>query len=79
MKTIKDIRISQPQNQINLWEGQSDNKKDRQVQIRLEDDSKIFLSTQEGHISTLQIGEITFDELYKIIRSITIKGQVTNE
>lgn len=71
--TTEDIRINRSHNRIHLYEGQSANKQHRHVQIRLENDSKIFLSTQEGHISSLQIGEITFDELYKIIRDTTSK------
>lgn len=42
----------------------------RSVQVRLEPDGSVFLSTQLDHVSTLQNAELTFDEFHKIISDV---------
>ena len=68
---IQNFRSFKPHNRFNAWKGRDYWHRDIGVQIRLEPTGKVFLSTNEGHVSTLRIAEITLEELHALIREIT--------
>ena len=60
-----------PHNRLQLWKGRDFWHQDISVQVRLEPDGNVFLSTQEGHVSTLRIATITIEQLHALIRGVT--------
>jgi hypothetical protein len=72
------FRARKPHNRFCAWKGWDFWHKDISVQVRLEDDGSVFLSTQEGHVSTLRSATITIEQLHTLIRGVTAnaKGQV---
>lgn len=65
------VRVCKPYNRFDAWKGRDVWHKELSVQVRLEDDGSVFLSTQEGHVSTLRIATITFEQLHALIRLTT--------
>lgn len=64
-----------PHNRLSVWKGRDFWHKDLSVQVRLEPDGRIYLSTQEGHVSTLRAATITVDQLHAAIRAITANAE----
>lgn len=69
-ETTKDIHVRHPHTQFRVWKGRDVWHQDISVQIRLDDDGSVFVSTQEGHVSTLRIARITLEKLHVVIRGI---------
>lgn len=65
------FRARKPHNRFCAWKGRDFWHKNISVQVRLEDDGSVFLSTQEGHVSTLRIATITIEQLHALIRGVT--------
>ena len=64
-----------PHNRLRVWKGRDFWHKQIDVQVRLEPDGRIYLSTQEGHVSTLRSATITVDQLHALIRGVTANVQ----
>jgi len=64
------FRSIKPRNRFDVWKGRDVWHKDLAVQIRLEPDGSVFLSTQEGHVSTLEVATITLEQLHADIKAI---------
>ena len=60
-----------PHNRLHVWKGRDFWHQDISVQVRLEPDGRIYLSTQEGHVSTLRAATITIEQLHALIRGVT--------
>lgn len=60
-----------PHNKLRVWKGRDFWHKQLDVQVRLEPDGRIYLSTQEGHVSTLQSATITIEQFHALIRGVT--------
>ena len=69
------FRARKPHNRLCVWKGRDFWHKDLSVQVRLEPDGGIYLSTQEGHVSTLRSATITVDQLHALIRGVTANDQ----
>lgn len=69
-ETTEDIHVRHPHTRFRAWKGRDVWHQDICVQIRLEDDGSVILSTQEGHVSTLRIATITLEKLHATIRGI---------
>ena len=67
---VEEFRARKPHRRFMAWKGRDVWHQDISVQIRLEDDGRVFLSTQEGHVSTLRIATITLEKLHATIRGI---------
>jgi len=65
------FRARKPHNRLCVWKGRDFWHKDLSVQLRLEPDGRIYLSTQEGHVSTLRAATITVDQLHALIHGVT--------
>lgn len=65
------FRARKPHNRLCVWKGRDFWRKDLSVQVRLEPDGRIYLSTQEGHVSTLRSATITVDQLHALFRGVT--------
>lgn len=67
-----------PHNKLRVWKGRDFWHKQLDVQVRLEPDGRIYLSTQEGHVSTLRAATITIEQLHALIRGVTAndKGEI---
>lgn len=63
---------------FNVWKGRDVWHQQLAVQVRLEPDGSVFLSTQEGHVSTLRIATITLEKLHEVIRAITANDEMTS-
>lgn len=68
---VEEFRARKPHNRFCAWKGRDFWHKNISVQVRLEDDGSVFLSTQEGHVSTLRIATITIEQLHALIRGVT--------
>jgi hypothetical protein len=73
---VEEFRARKPHNRFCAWKGRDFWHKNISVQIRLEPDGSVFLSTQEGHVSTLRIATITIEQLHATIRSITANREL---
>lgn len=58
-------------NRFWCWKGRDVWHQDLNVQIRLDPDGSVYLSTQEGHVSTLRTASISLEQLHATIRAIT--------
>ena len=65
------FRARKPHNRFCAWKGPDCWHKNISVQVRLEDDGSVFISTQEGHISTARSATITIEQLHALIRAVT--------
>ena len=65
------FRACKPHNRLCVWKGSDFWHRDLSVQVRLEPDGRIYLSTQEGHVSTLRSTTITVDQFHALIRGVT--------
>ena len=68
---VEEFRAHKPHNRLCVWKGRDFWNKDLSVQVRLEPDGSIYLSTQEHHISTLRTATITVKQLHALIRKVT--------
>ena len=66
----------QPHNKLRVWKGRDFWHQDISVQVRLEPDGGIYISTQEGHVSTLRAATITIEQLHALIRGITANDEM---
>ncbi len=73
---VEEFRARKPYDRFCAWKGRDFWHKNISVQIRLEPDGSVFLSTQEGHVSTLRIATITIEELHVLIRGVTANSEV---
>ena len=71
----EEFRARKPHNRFCVWKGRDFWHKELSVQVRFEPDGRIYLSTQEGHVSTLRAATITVDQLHAAIRAITANGK----
>lgn len=67
---VEEFRARKPHRQFNAWKGRDVWHQNISVQIRLEDDGSVFLSTQKGHVSTLRCTRITLDKFHAVISGI---------
>ena len=67
---VEEFRARKPHRRFKAWKGRDVWHQNISVQIRLDDDGSVFLSTQEGHVSTLRIATITLEKLHATIRGI---------
>jgi hypothetical protein len=68
---VEEFRVTKPHRQFNVWKGIDVWHQQLGVQIRLEEDGSVFLSTQEGHVSTIRNATITIEQLHALISGIT--------
>ena len=66
----EEIRLCKPHNRFCAWKGSDFWHKDLSVQVRLDPDGSVFLSTQEDHVSTLLTATITIEQLYAAVREV---------
>lgn len=64
-----------PHRRFDVWKGRDEWHQELHVQVRLEEDGSVFLSTQEGHVSTLRTAKITIEQLHALIRGVTANVQ----
>ena len=64
-----------PHNKLRVWKGRDFWHQDIHVQVRLEPDGRIYMSTQEGHVSTLRSATITIEDFHALIRGVTSPKQ----
>lgn len=69
------FRAVKPHNRLCVWKGRDFWHKDISVQVRLEPDGRIYLSTQEVHVSTLQSATITIEQFHALIRGVTANNE----
>lgn len=67
---VEEFRARKPHRRFKVWKGRDVWHQKISVQIRLDDDGSVFLSTQEGHVSTLRIATISLEKLHATIRGI---------
>lgn len=72
---VQEFRAHKPHNRFSVWKGRDGWHKDLSVQIRLEPSGDVYLSTQEGHVSTLHSATITIEQLHALIRGVTANVQ----
>ncbi len=72
---VEEFRARKPHRRFKVWKGRDVWHQKISVQIRLDDDGSVFLSTQEGHVSTLRIATITLEKLHALIRGITANAE----
>jgi hypothetical protein len=70
---VEEFRSIKQHRRFDVWKGQDEWHPTIQVQVRLEKDGNVFLSTQKEHVSTLRIATVTMEEFYELIRSIIDK------
>lgn len=70
-ETTEEICVKHQHNRFSVWKGRDVWHQEIYVQVRLESDGRVFLSTQEGHVSTLRTAEITIEQFHALIRGVT--------
>lgn len=70
---VEELRARKPHTRFNVWRGKDVWNQKFSVQVRLENDGMVFLSTDQGHVNSLQIAKITLEELHEVIRSVIEK------
>ncbi len=68
---VEEFRVIKQHRHFNAWKGIDVWHQQLSVQIRLEEDGSVFLSTQEGHVSTIRNATITIEQLHDLISGIT--------
>lgn len=63
------VYISSPNDRFDVYKGRDIWHKDIAVQIRLEPDGSVFLSTREQHGDTLKTAIISLEELHLLIKN----------
>lgn len=66
---FETFRSRKPNNLFRVWKGRDFWHQDLSVQVRLEPDGMVYLSTQGINASTLVSKTVTLEEFYNIIRS----------
>lgn len=72
---VQEFRARKPHNRFFVWKGRDGWHKKLSVQIRLEPSGDVYLSTQEGHVSTLRSATITIERLHALILGVTANAQ----
>jgi len=62
--------VNNQKNVFDVWKGVDETHRDGDICIRLEDDGKIYVSSQAGHVSTLISKTVDFDEFNQALRFI---------
>jgi len=68
--TADEATVHLPHNRFQAWKGRDAFHKHFTVQVRLEKNGNVFVSTQETHVSTLESATITLEQLYTVIREL---------
>lgn len=63
------IFVSSPNDRFDVYQGRDIWHQDFSVQIRLESDGSVFLSTREQHGDTLKTAIISLEELHLLIKN----------
>lgn len=67
---VQDIRLTHKHDRFDAWQGKDGRHQDLSVQVRLESNGDVFLSTQQGHVTTLQLATVSLPELHAAIKSL---------
>ena len=72
VEDTEEVSVKKPHDRFRVWKGKDVFHQDLSVQVRLEPDGSVYLSTQEGHVSTLKSKTITIEQFHQVIRNVII-------
>jgi hypothetical protein len=72
---VEEFISRKPHRHFNVWKGRDVWHQKLSVQVRMEDDGNVSLSTREGHVSTIRNATMSLEDFHTLIRSITANAQ----